>query len=265
MRMSHTIQAGIRISMASYRKSRRLGFTLVELLAVVFIVGILALLALGPVIGTLKTAGASAKCTSNLRQIGAAFYMFAAENNGQFPFVSGDSTAPTSDAQDGKGQQWDMQLRPYLGVLTNKEKSPMTKTVYYCPASVGDPSYEGTSAILLSYTYNVNVGKSETALGLNAGRAFNYSTVMLLADVELASSTNSKSYVPKMGQGRNNTIVFRPGESYYKFLAFRHRKAINILFLDGHVAPHLRLVDDKKSSPPENVRWTPDGPLTGSR
>jgi prepilin-type processing-associated H-X9-DG protein/prepilin-type N-terminal cleavage/methylation domain-containing protein len=246
-------------------QNREGAFTLVETLVVVAILAILLVLGLGPGIGKIKKNAAASKCTANLRQIGAAFYMYAGENNGEFPPVSGDSFASSKDDQDGKGQQWDQQLVPYLSIPNNTTKSPLKNTVYYCPESDGDPSYATKPVTLLSYTYNANVGKSQTSPGVRATGGADLSSVMLLADLQLATSPPGKSYVPQTGQGQNNTIVFRPVSSYFKFLSDRHNQKMNILFLDGHVAARMRINENDTSSPPEDVRWIPGGPLTGSR
>jgi len=240
------------------------GVTLVECLVIVGIIAVLGSLLIGPGMRVIKKNVAATTCASNLRQIGVAFQLFAGENNGQLPGITSDPTGD-ADAQDGKGMQWDQQLRTYLDIRDNTTKSPLKKTAYYCPASEPDPGYAGKAVTLLSYTYNVNVGRTATSPGIRSGSAPDASSIMLLADLELATSTDLKSYVPQTGQGKNNTIIFRPSSTYYKFLAARHSQRMNILFLDGHVAPRMRVDENSKSSPPEEVRWTSGGELTGSR
>jgi prepilin-type N-terminal cleavage/methylation domain-containing protein/prepilin-type processing-associated H-X9-DG protein len=68
---------------AQWRYSR--GFTLLEILFVVLIIGILIAL-LMPTIAKSKLRAKRAQCTSNLRQQGVAFHLFAHDHNSRFPF-----------------------------------------------------------------------------------------------------------------------------------------------------------------------------------
>nr|WP_269539025.1 prepilin-type N-terminal cleavage/methylation domain-containing protein [Cerasicoccus sp. TK19100] len=64
-------------------QSRR-GFTLIELLTVIAIVGVLAAILI-PVLSGVKTRASSAQCSSQIRQIGAAFQMYLQDNNNLLP------------------------------------------------------------------------------------------------------------------------------------------------------------------------------------
>jgi prepilin-type N-terminal cleavage/methylation domain-containing protein/prepilin-type processing-associated H-X9-DG protein len=67
------------------------GFTLIELLTVIAIIGILAAILI-PVVGSVREAAKRAACVSNLRQVGFACHIYAAENEDRLP-LSGGSTA----------------------------------------------------------------------------------------------------------------------------------------------------------------------------
>lgn len=60
-------------------RSRSRAFTLIELLAVIAIIGVLAAIVIGS-ISKIRDAARRSTCTSNLRQIGAAFPLYAADN-----------------------------------------------------------------------------------------------------------------------------------------------------------------------------------------
>ncbi|MGD0744051.1 MAG: prepilin-type N-terminal cleavage/methylation domain-containing protein [Verrucomicrobiota bacterium] len=61
-------------------RNHRLGFTLIELLVVIAVIGILAMMLLPALAGT-KAKSLNAYCMTQLRQIGAAMAVYAAENN----------------------------------------------------------------------------------------------------------------------------------------------------------------------------------------
>ncbi len=112
----------------------------------------------------------------------------------------------------------------------------------------------------------MHLAKSEknpsTTPGVRLATADNASSVILLADSENLS-VDGKSYVPKVGQDSGSTII--TGSTRLTSLATRHNLHMNILFIDGHVSPRRRIVDNDKTSHPENIRWLPSGTLTGTR
>lgn len=88
-------------------------FTLIELLVVIGIIAILASLIL-PAIGSVRTKAESARCASNLRQIGTALMTFAGENNGYFPTAGAEILHGQTDSITQK-TGWTEQLEPYIG------------------------------------------------------------------------------------------------------------------------------------------------------
>lgn len=69
---------------ASLRRRNKTGFTVLELLVVITIIGILAGLLL-PVLASARNKAAQTRCINNLKQIGTAIMLYVDENSGTFP------------------------------------------------------------------------------------------------------------------------------------------------------------------------------------
>jgi prepilin-type N-terminal cleavage/methylation domain-containing protein/prepilin-type processing-associated H-X9-DG protein len=83
---------------------RRRAFTLIELLVVIAFIAILVAL-LFPVLGIVRQGGDQAAGLSNMRQIGAAFVVYAAEH---------DSELPSPANRNGQLDRWPKALAKYL-------------------------------------------------------------------------------------------------------------------------------------------------------
>ncbi len=91
---------------------KRTGFTLIELLVVVAIIAILSAI-LFPVFAQAREKARSVSCLSNVRQIGAAYMMYASDYDGFLPLTL-----------DSPGSSWTDQCQPYL----------KNRQVYRCPS-----------------------------------------------------------------------------------------------------------------------------------
>jgi prepilin-type N-terminal cleavage/methylation domain-containing protein/prepilin-type processing-associated H-X9-DG protein len=75
---------------ATYRKGT-CGFTLIELLVVIAVIGILAVMLL-PTGHKAGEKGRRAKCLANLKQLGQAMTLYAADYSGRYPMDAADAT-----------------------------------------------------------------------------------------------------------------------------------------------------------------------------
>jgi prepilin-type N-terminal cleavage/methylation domain-containing protein/prepilin-type processing-associated H-X9-DG protein len=110
--------------MNALNSNMRRAFTLIELLAVIAIIAILAAILL-PVLGKAKQTAWTARCNSNLHEIGLGMKTFADENNEFYPESGSTIYWGNTDPTTGKAS-WLEQIYPGVG----------NTNVYNCPANV---------------------------------------------------------------------------------------------------------------------------------
>ena len=142
----------------------RRGFTLIELLVVVAIIAILAGMLL-PALARARDKGKSAKCASNLRQLGMAAMMYD-EDHQVYPI----GWPPADLLALGTPPIWYRQLQPYLGRSTNVSG----QGVFVCPSSlqkarpderIGNGLREGGFWGFLAYAQNGQINNGRKDIG----------------------------------------------------------------------------------------------------
>jgi prepilin-type N-terminal cleavage/methylation domain-containing protein/prepilin-type processing-associated H-X9-DG protein len=193
------------------------GFTLVELLIVIAIIGILAALMVPALSGAMESANAE-QCANNMRQIGLAVRAYAAAWNFRVP----PSSCPYAEA--ARKEWWLNALQPYAG----------NRLLYRCPSDPTedlrfiDWQYPPDDASTWegyrwsSYTTN---GRMDTA----------YTTA---DSVPRASATIYVSESPQrmLGADHVHPELWISERDLKNNIAYdRHQGRANYLFVDGHV------------------------------
>ena len=227
--------------MKSPRNNR--AFTLVELLISVTLLVILAALALSGVQMARKRAETS-KCINNLRQLGVALHLFAAENNGKIPpRLLGNNrdknTPPLSKPKSGTPKSWTSRLLAG-GYVSDPD-------VFYCPSFFPRNNKEATK--------KADSGEACQAYGMRIWRPVddplvseedrsihlieNHAEFFILVDsLWTADGWRSQGYGVAAAKSDNGLLVH-----------LRHTGKANTLFLDGHVAGMDDLFFEKVTKP----------------
>ena len=219
-----------------------LGFTLVELLVVVAIMGILAAL-LFPLGKSMIEKGNSTKCISNLRQIGGAIGQYTLDNNGYIPYSSGPSYEGNGISHSFSG--WQAPLAYYLGI---GQLSPSTR--YTSMASHDTPAakhpFNCPSCKTAFRTYAAN----KYAMGfLPSGATSPYprrKATAFTRPSQLILITDSQTVD---GQITGNTMNF-DDTNYQTIIGTRHNGKANALFADFHIES----IDRAKIDPAKNIK-----------
>jgi prepilin-type N-terminal cleavage/methylation domain-containing protein/prepilin-type processing-associated H-X9-DG protein len=209
------------------------GFTLVELLVVVAIIGILASLLL-PAVQSARAATRRAECSSNLRQVGLAIATFADVHRGEMPLSSHD----LSPGEEEKA--WIYTIAPFMEDVD---------AIRICPDDPNGPAR--MRAKLTSYVMNSYVCvRGERGAITNMERMPERSKTYVAFETSDQVGTSHADHTHgsewfKDPMNRSNRVARTWGRIRVDIQTNRHGRGSNNLFADGHV----ELIEESQLEP----------------
>ncbi|MFA6665960.1 MAG: DUF1559 domain-containing protein [Armatimonadota bacterium] len=195
------------------------GFTLIELLVVIAIIAILAAI-LFPVFAKAREKGRQSACTSNLKQISTAIYLYTQDY---------DETLPPSWG-GGNQNYWFCLINPYFKNVQPADwswsKSTMRKNnsmCFLCPSAAKYPPQDWNADSAVNYGYNIKYGYYPFVTSTCKSLAFfnNPADSFIIVDAKTSAQ-----------------IIAEELTSQNKLDAYcdsRHNGGFNVLWVDGHV------------------------------
>lgn len=240
------------------------GFTLVEILIVLVIIGVLAAILL-PVLARVREGGRTTTCASNLRQIGQAINLYVSDHGHRYPLIA-----------HFNGCTWVDSLHPYIKAPEVFECPSATDGEYRPGCGPGSPMPDNPSVeITFNGSYDLVSPLIETKITENteSGETTIERIVQPIGFHEVRYRFPSKTILAVDGGDathyfHNLFAAINPGIEPIKSVADlkdggvleKHDNGLNALFVDGHVKWH------RLDSLAQTAMWRPDGrePATSS-
>lgn len=266
------------------RSYRRRAFTLLELLAVLFIIAIVTAVLLPTTTRTRRGHSNLVRCGSNLRQIGQAILLYSNENKGNYPRVTyapGLGPVFSDDASNGAVPRSPFGADGLPGLVAANDipaamfllirTQDVTPEVFVCPSSNAEKDLFGTSAganalnksSFTAWRKNLSYGLANPypdAAAVNLGYVWNST---LGAEFAVAADIN-----PGVGGGYDVAAATETSgaAAMQRANSPNHQGAgQNVLFGDGHVEFVQNPFAGTKRDNIYTVSGSTDGSITTSR
>jgi prepilin-type N-terminal cleavage/methylation domain-containing protein/prepilin-type processing-associated H-X9-DG protein len=195
-------------------KPLRAAFTLIELLVVIAIIGILASLLL-PALSSVRSKAQAAECANNLRQIHVATMIYADDESDHLPYAWYDDPDP-------KINSFYSLLMPVIYRTGFDGYEDFELKIFSCPLRMKEPLV-GINPVRISFgmnAYNSTSYPSPETRRLTQAQQAQPALRVLLGDVNF-----TWNHPPLRSLEPNQ-------------MGYKHHRRANMLFFDGHLAPH---------------------------
>jgi prepilin-type N-terminal cleavage/methylation domain-containing protein/prepilin-type processing-associated H-X9-DG protein len=223
------------------RSGAKSGFSLIELIVVIAIIGILIALLL-PSLARAKARQQRTQCVGNLHQLGIALQTVLSNNHG-YPMLV-----------ESRHSGWFHQLEVEGLGIAQPPRGFVESGVWRCPASQWPSDYKGAC---FSYGYNA-YGNLRKGNNTNSPGLFGHYEPLTNRRIGIMEA-EVVAPADMMAIGESDYLVLSRSQQYdFGKLPIRHQSKVNILLCDGHVesASEQSLFDD--TSDQALSRWNRD-------
>jgi prepilin-type N-terminal cleavage/methylation domain-containing protein/prepilin-type processing-associated H-X9-DG protein len=212
------------------KHSAHSAFTLIELLVVIAIICILMAF-LMPTFRTVMENSRTAKCANNLKQIGAAMFLYSQDHDNYFPVSSGDSMTWGTANSNTTQLSWMEQLGPYVGNPSNPALGG-PPTIFTCPSS----SYNITFPFDKYFSYFNGAHAAYYYASANStGSTGEKQAIRRTLIAHASEQILSGDITSWTSGGATNPDKVDFTVDPIQTLSTFHNGGINLLFADGHV------------------------------